>query len=60
MREYALYRGDTFIDLGTAKELAGKHNTTVKVIQWLAHSKKAEKARENCRNGMIVIPIEED
>ena len=28
MREYALYRGDTFIDLGTARELAERNNTT--------------------------------
>ena len=60
MREYALYRGDTFIDLGTARELAEKYNTTVKVIQWLATANKAKKRAGNCRNGMIVIPIEEE
>ena len=58
MKEYALYRGDTFIDLGTTKELAEKHNITPKTIRWLATCERW-KNREH-KNGMIVIPIEED
>ena len=58
MKEYALYRGDTFVDIGTARELAEKHNTTMKVIHWLAHSNKAKEKREKCKKGMIVIPLD--
>lgn len=39
-KEYALYKGEEFIDLGTAEELAKKMNTTVNTILWYAGSNR--------------------
>lgn len=33
---YALYRGDTFIDVGTARELAARHNVKENTIRYMA------------------------
>lgn len=33
--EYALYKGDEFVDLGTAEELAKRRNVTVTHIHYL-------------------------
>lgn len=49
LKEYAMYRGDKFIDIGTARELATKYNTTVKYIHWLAGSSVARE-RKNTRS----------
>ena len=39
-KEYALYRGEEFIDIGTAEDLDKKANTTVNTIQWYAGSNR--------------------
>lgn len=59
MKEYAMYRGDKFIDLGTAKELAERHSTTIKTIWWYAGSRKA-RTRIKGDNGLIIIPIDDE
>ena len=55
---YAMYKGDTFIDLGTAKELSKKHNIKVKTLYWLATAKKVDRSGKTKRK--YLVPIEED
>ncbi|MDV7757429.1 hypothetical protein [Liquorilactobacillus mali] len=33
---YALYRGDEFVDVGTLRELAVRHHTSVKTLRFKA------------------------
>ena len=58
MKIYAIYKGDRFIDVGTAKELAERHNTTVKTIHWYAGSNRW-KNKEN-KKGLIIFPLDEE
>lgn len=49
--EYALYKGDTFIDLGTAEELAEKHNFKLRTIYYMtepSYRKRMRKKRILC------------
>lgn len=39
-KQYALYKNDDFIDIGTSEELAKKINTTRAYILWLAGSNR--------------------
>lgn len=56
VKEYAVYKGDTFIDLGTVDELAERLNLSRKTILWYASCKrwKKEAKKGNC---IIVILI---
>lgn len=57
--EYALYRGDEFLDLGTVKYLAEKLNIqegTIRLFATPSYRKKTEKSE----SPMIVIRIEDD
>lgn len=53
MNIYAIYKGDEFLDLGTAKELAQKFNVKEKTIHYW-HTPTHKKL---VKNGMIVIKI---
>ena len=47
--EYAIYKGDKFIDIGTAKELAEKCNVKPETIEFYAtpsHLKRIEKVKD--------------
>ena len=55
--EYCVYRGEEFVDLGTATELAERFNTTKNYIQWCACCKKY-KNRKHTR-ALEVYRIEE-
>lgn len=57
MKEYAVYKGDKFIDLGTKEYLAKRLNCKEDTIMW--HTTPSAKKR-NIKNGLIVIKIEED
>lgn len=52
---YALYKGDQFMDIGTATELAEKLNCKVKTIYQYAMPTKRE-----CKNTLLAIRIEDD
>lgn len=54
---YAMYKGDTFIDLGTVKELSKKHNIKIKTLYWLATAKRIDRSGRTKRK--YLIPIEE-
>lgn len=61
--EYALYKGDTFIDLGTKKYLANLLKCKIDYITWLAspsHKKRIENNKKKTSNALIAIKIEED
>lgn len=62
VKEYALYKGDTFIDLGTAKELAEKYNVTPKRIRYLstlANRRRIEKTKKDVSNALISVKIDD-
>lgn len=45
-KEFALYKGDTFIMIGTADEIAKSRNIAIKTVYYLstpAHHKRAKK-----------------
>lgn len=54
---YALYHGDTFIDLGSKEQLAKKINVTITTITF--YQSPTYKKRTNYK-GWIVIKVEED
>lgn len=59
-KEYALYKGDKFIDLGTAKELAKKLDVDERTIQYYAtpaHLKRCQKFNGN-NNYLIVVKLD--
>ena len=57
-RDYALYKGDEFIDLGTLDYLSAKWNIPEKTLRWYGHCKRVKK--RNHKSGYVVIPIEEE
>lgn len=54
---YALYKGDTFIDLGTACELAKVLNVSERTIKFYA-TKTYKERRKESNNSIIVIKVE--
>jgi len=59
---YALYVGDTFIDVGTAKEIAERQGITPKTVQYLstpAYLRKLETRKKTSNKGyQIVIKLD--
>lgn len=51
---YAIYDGDTFVDVGTAKELSEKHGLAKGVIKTYACKSKGK------QKGRIVIAINDN
>ncbi len=56
-KQYALYRGDTFIDIGTKEYLANKIGVDIKSIEFYM---SPTYQRRNNYKGWVVIRIEED
>ena len=56
-REYALYKGDKFVDVGTLKELAKRHGVSERTISF--YGSPTYQKRTGGR-GWIVIRLEED
>ena len=59
MTEYAVYKGDEFLDIGTVKELSKKFNVTRKTVQFWNSKANKRRCGEN-GNRIIAIRIEED
>lgn len=58
---YALYHGDEFVDIGTARELAELEGTSPKSIQWAAApSARKYGDRTGSHGGRVVVKIGED
>ncbi len=58
--EYALYKGDKFIDIGTADELAKKRNVSKRMIYYLStptYKRKLKKRKKN-KNALFVEKID--
>ena len=56
MKLYALYKGEKFVDVGTAKELAARHKVKRDTIYWLA----SPAAHKRDRGKMVfAVPIED-
>ena len=56
MKEYALYKGDEFLQIGTIKELAEYLNVKPKTIQFYA---SPTYQKRNKGNNYIVIKVED-
>ncbi|MCT1392022.1 hypothetical protein M4D76_27645 [Peribacillus frigoritolerans] len=54
---FALYQGDTFIDLGTKEYLANKLNVKIGTIEFYMSPTYRKRTNDN---GYIVIRIEDD
>lgn len=57
---YALYRGDTFIDLGTKKYLAELMNVSIGTITYWGTPTNKKRMKKNNSKGIIVIPLEDE
>jgi len=60
--QYALYKGDNLIIIGTVSELAAHEDVSINTIRYLNSNtyKKIVEARVNSKNPKIVFKIEED
>ena len=61
--EYAVYKGDKILDIGTRKELAKKFNVTVDTVQFWgtpANKRRLASRRKGNSQGKLAIKIEED
>ena len=57
MNIYALYKGEEFIDVGTAEEIAERQGMTAKSVRWLAGSKAQKEAEENGANILVAVVV---
>lgn len=59
--EYALYRGDEFLDIGTMKELSEKYDISVKTLRWYSTPcyKNKLKNKKNIKS-YVVCRIEDE
>lgn len=60
-KEYALYKGDTCLAIGTIEELAKKFNVQKKTLHFYkapAHLKRAQKSRKG--NYRVLVDIDEE
>lgn len=58
--EYALYKGDKFIDIGTAKELAKKCNVKPETIEFYAspsYLKRLERVKDKYNKGFVCVRL---
>ncbi|KAA0944178.1 hypothetical protein FQ087_18820 [Sporosarcina sp. ANT_H38] len=62
LAEYAVYKGDKFLCVGTAKECADHLKVTVKTIRFRTTPtyKKRIAARKNSRNAISITRLEDD
>ena len=56
-REYALYKGDKFIDIGTKEYLAKLLNVKNETIEFYASPTQLKRVKDN---GYVVVRIEDD
>lgn len=57
MNDYALYKGDEFMDLGTIKYLSKKYHIAEKTLRYYGMPTGIKRAG---KNGYILIKIEEN
>lgn len=55
---YALYKGDTFLDLGTKRELAERRNVSMNTLNfWTSKVNKRRIKTRKYQNALILIKI---
>lgn len=58
LSEYAIYRGDTFLDLGTVPELAERFNVVQEMIRfWASPANHRRLNKQNGKEGNCIIAI---
>ena len=59
--EYALYKGDNFLDIGTIKDLSERYNISVKTLRWYSTPcyKNKIKNKNNIKS-YVVVKIEDE
>ena len=57
IKEYALYKGDRFIDIGTKEYLANLSNVRKETIEFYASPTQLKRNKDN---GYVVIRIDDD
>ena len=57
MKEYALYKCDKFIDIGTKEYLANLLNVRKETIEFYASPTQLKRNRDNC---YVVVRIDDD
>lgn len=57
MKEYALYKGDKFIDIGTKEYLANLLNVRKETIEFYASPTQFKRNKDNC---YVVVRIDDD
>jgi hypothetical protein len=63
MSEYAVYKGDELIAIGTYKELAEKFNVKIETVQFWstsANKRRLASRRGGNSNGKLAIRIEDE
>ena len=60
MNIYGLYKGDTFIDVGTAKEIAERQGLKPKTIRWLAGSSRQKNKDTSGCDCLIAVIIDNE
>ena len=62
MIEYAIYKGDTFLFIGTAEECANKMNVKPDFIKWLTTptGKRRFENRKNKNKALRAVKLESD
>lgn len=58
-KEYALYKGDEYLDCGDINELSQKWGVNKRYLRWLASANRMHTYEHN-RHGYIMIRIEDD
>ncbi len=60
-KEYALYKGETYIGEGTIRQLSERYGHSMKVLNWY-NCKAAKRRFENTtkNNHLILVPLEYD
>ena len=56
-KEYAIYRGDKFLDIGTLDQLSSKFGKTRRHLQWMANCNRWKNQKH--KSGYTVILIED-
>lgn len=59
LAEYAVYHGDTFLDLGTAEELAERMNVKAETVRYRTRPTYNRRFTDDTKR-IVVIRIEDD
>lgn len=60
MKEYALYKGDKFLDIGTIKDLAERFNVLPSTMRYYMSDAYKRRSKNDYNNKRILIPLDKD